>query len=235
MPPFLGREPATLQRTMAVPETRHRCKHDRMTFECAVEGEKEAYLAATLSVRQMTPGPAVLMAVLGRAAWPLRADLMEPFMAALDLDTLEASEALGPLSDPFAPSILSGRRSMRWWSGVAMSSTGTSGWGFVFAARASQGNMEPMGYIWSVEDGARYKHRTSASPLGDVDEGMDGPVDGRRRKFGTRAAEGGHRRQQRRPEAEPGSRCRDDEQEQTRIEARTMGRSFLSQSAGRGG
>lgn len=145
MPPFLGREPATLQRTMAVPETRHRCKHDRMTFECAVEGEKEAYLAATLSVRQMTPGPAVLMAVLGRAAWPLRADLMEPFMAALDLDTLEASEALGPLSDPFAPSILSGRRSMRWWSGVAMSSTGTSGW-VSFSQRARRKG------IWSRWD-----------------------------------------------------------------------------------
>jgi hypothetical protein len=88
-----------------------------MVSETAVEGkagEEEAYLAATLRVRQITPGPAALMAVLGRAAWPLRADLMDPFMAVLDLGTLEPLEPLGPLSDPFAPSILGKRRSKRW-------------------------------------------------------------------------------------------------------------------------
>lgn len=41
MPPFLGCKPATLQRRRAVPGTRHRCKHDRMTFECAISRGRE--------------------------------------------------------------------------------------------------------------------------------------------------------------------------------------------------
>jgi len=152
MPPFLGLpngpEPATHRRTRAAPGTRHRCKYEEMVSETAEEGkpgEEEAYLAATLKVRQITPGPAVLMAVLGRVAWPLRADLMEPFMAALDLGTLEPLEPLGPLSDPFVSSILGRRRLERWWSRLGMSST-EDGWGFLFRS-ASKRVMESMGCI----------------------------------------------------------------------------------------